>query len=317
MASDEQAAEPAGRSGPAAGNGPETLLVPATLGQVAFFADAGQRARDCQDGLIPVTRDTVLGVMMRERRASLDMRLVGREMDGPGKLAAAAGQVAAIWRESGGLQVVFCDIGLHGGPGEPWTIRGELVGQLSGSGIPADAIRFPGETPWPGAAAGLAAQCAEGRISVLIGSTRDLLRLPFSSGLVTAAHHLDAPYGPADGGPARRRGTTGAGRAARTMTFRYVTESGTDAARWQALDAGLDSATAALRVLTGRPAAPRGILQRSRTPAQAQPTSAAQMEFPAAGPPPDIVGQPLPGGASRPGRAGPAAPTTASAKPRR
>ena len=46
-------------------------------------------------------------------------------------------------------------------------------------------------------------------------------------------------------------------------------------------------------------------------------TSAARLDFPASGLPPAIVGQPLPEGTSRPRRAGPDAPRTASVKPSR
>lgn len=225
-------------------------------------------------GLIPATRDgdTVLRAMEDERRASLDMRLVGHEMDGPGKLARAAEQVAALRQEPGGLQIVFCDIGLHARAGDDWSIRGELAGQLSGHGIPADAIRFPGESPSPGALADLAAECLAGGISVLIGSTRDLTRALLSRGLVTAAHHLDAPFTASDAARRTALEPRHQDHAGRTMTFRYVTDGGTDAARWQALDAGLDTGVEAFRALSGRaPAMTRRGRGTARRPARRTP----------------------------------------------
>jgi hypothetical protein len=53
-----------------------------------------------------------------------------------------------------------------------------------------------------------------------------------------------------------------------------------------------------------------------RNPAQPPPTSPAQLDFPA-GQPPGIVGQPLPGSASRPRPAAPDTPRTSRAKPAR
>lgn len=209
---------------PAAGHGPETLVVPATAAQAAYLADLMQRARDCQDRLVPAPEGTLLQVLSGERRAGLDMRLAGYDMDGPGRIAEVAARVASRWRSHGGLQVVFCDTGLHNGPQDPWSIRSELAAGLSGHGVPRAAFAFPGETRWPAATAALGEMCREGAVSVLIGSTADLLRVPAVPETVTAAHHLDVPFSAFD---ARQRAALEPPGA----VFRYVTGGYTDAVR--------------------------------------------------------------------------------------
>lgn len=251
MTPDGPVAQPGG-SAPAAGHGPETLVVPATAAQAAYLADLMQRARDCQDRLVPVSEGNLLRVLSGERRAGLDMRLAGHEMDGPGRIAEVAARVAGRWRSHGGLQVVFCDTGLHSGPQDPWSIRSELAACLSGHGVPGAVFAFPGETRWPAATAALGETCREGAVSVLIGSTADLLRVPAVSKMVTAAHHLDVPFSAFD---ARQRAALEPPGA----VFRYVTGGYTDAARWGAADAGADLAAAALAALSGpAPAARTG-----------------------------------------------------------
>lgn len=238
---------PDGKSGSAPGA--DLVLVPATRTQAAYLAELGQRARDCMDRLIPPSADSLLAVLSRERRASLDMRLVGFPMGGPGKIDALASQIAAGWRAGAGLQVVLCETGLHSGRGEPWSPRSELAARLAGNGIPVSAVAYPPETPWPAATIELAKGCADGTVSVLIGMTSSLVRVPAIARLITAAHHLDAPYTPAD---ARSRAALAPASSSRN--FRYITEGYADAARWQALGAGSDPSAAVLSAIAGRAA---------------------------------------------------------------
>ena len=88
------------------------------------------------------------------RRAALDLRLVGLPQAVPGKVAAAADRIAAIWEAHrddeyqapdgtsypvrGSLQLVFCDLGT---PGPGWNVYHELRDQL------AAARAAPGDRP--------------------------------------------------------------------------------------------------------------------------------------------------------------------------
>jgi hypothetical protein len=233
----------AGATAPGPG-GLQTIVVPATDEQAGLFSGLSRRVRD---GLLPLAS----GVLVWERECAMDPRSVGHA----GKIAAAAGMVADLQQDAGGLQIVFCDTALHGAPHDEWSVRAELAGRLAGRDFPAAAVRFPGETPWPEGLSSLAAECHAGTVRVLAGATRDLLRVPGIEELVTAVHHLDPPGSAADA----------AGRAslfqrsrvpASGMTYRYLTAPSTDRARWRAVDAGTDPVAAAVSVITGRPAAP-------------------------------------------------------------
>jgi hypothetical protein len=266
MAPGGQAPGSRDEDGAGPGSSTETVRVPPTDAQAAFLAGLGQRARDCQDGLVPPDQDHVLGVMSRERRASLDMRLVGREMDGPGKLAGAAARIGGRWRERGGLQVVFCEDALHGAPLAAWDAAGELAALLAEEGILASAVRFPRGARGPGAIAALAGECAAGAVAVLAGGTRDLIGVPGIQRLIVAAHHLDVPCTARE---AASRAALDPGQPGEGCgTFRYVTEGSSEASGWQAIDAGTDPAAAALQALTGRPAA---VARHSTAPARPAP----------------------------------------------
>ena len=140
------------------------------------------------------------------------------------------------------------DAGLDTAPPR-WNIRGELAMRLNGNCVPASEIRFAADHRR--AAGTLAAECEAGTVRVLIGSTDHLFAVPMHPRFIAAAHHLDAPFSVTDA--ARRDARSPQAGTAAAMTFRYITRESTDAAQWQALDAGGDPHAAALSALTGRP----------------------------------------------------------------
>jgi hypothetical protein len=261
MATDVQQAQtapPAAGPGRPAG-GTETAVVRASPAQASFFARLRQRAADCQAGTVPVSRDNLARVIADGHLADLDMRLVTRDADGPGKIAEAAARIARTWRDNppavAGPQVVFCDTGLPPGFGAGgWDAHSELAALLAEKGIPPDAVRSGlAGIIRDGGAGDLLAAYRDGSVAVLIGSTPELLALP-AGPAPAAVHHLDAPWS-ADASASRAGRQAAPGNPA-CPVVRYVAEGGIDAAMWDALDAGADPAVAALRAVTGRLAVP-------------------------------------------------------------
>jgi hypothetical protein len=279
MATDVQRVQ-AGLPAPAPGRppgGPETVVVPASPAQAAFFARLLHRAAACQSGAVPVSRDNLARVIADGHLADLDMRLVtAGEPDGPGKIAEAADRIARAWRNhppgAAGPQVVFTDTGLPPVPGEGgWDAHGELAAQLAARGLPPGAVRCGlARAVRDGGAGDLLAGCRDGSVAVLIGSTLDILAVPGVPG-PAAVHHLDAPWSAAVA--ARRAGREPSPAGPAGAVVRYVTEGGPGAVMWEALDAGADPAVAALRAVTGRPAVPLPVPRAARSTAARVPAS--------------------------------------------
>ena len=145
------------------------------------------------------------------RRAALDLRLVGLPQTVPGKVAAAADRIAAIWgahRDDeyrapdgtaypvrGSLQLVFCDLGT---PDPRWNVYDELRDQLAARGLPRDSVRFVHEAKTDTDKARLFAACRSGHVAVLVGSTEKMGVGTNVQDRAVALHHLDAPWRPAD-----------------------------------------------------------------------------------------------------------------------
>lgn len=251
----------------------EDVVVAATAGQAAYLAGLRRQARALQPEpcaatlrriqSVPAVTDLMLNVVISERMANMDLRLAGRPMDGPGKIAAAAAQIAGQARQRDGLQVVFCELGLYDHkladlpPETPpsWNVQIELAGELEAHGIHSGKVRFASMPILRkiGAAAELDTGCRIGTVKVLVTDTIAIRELPAAGDLVTAVHHLDVPFSledaqlrdaalARDGAPALRQ-------------FRYITSGYAEAAGWLALAQGREPVQAAQDALAGSPLA--------------------------------------------------------------
>jgi hypothetical protein len=261
--------------GPPAGGAPsqapaEEVIVPATGAQAAYLAVLRRRAAACRDGLVPVSADNMISVLSDERLASLDLRLTGQPMDGPGKIAAAAGRIAGLAAGRRGLQVVFCELGyyraqhasLPDGTRRSWNIDFGLAGELEARGVPSRFIRIASARELSRGAAELAEECRARRVRVLLTDTYGPDLMPAIAGLVTAAHHLDVPF---DAHDAWRRVLALAREGAPAPPqLRYLTSGYTDQAAWLAADAGQGPVAAAQAALDGAPAAAARAARRHR-----------------------------------------------------
>ena len=122
----------------------------ATGAQAAYLAVLRRRAVACRVGLVPVSADDMIGVLGDERLASLDLRLAGQPMDGPGKIAAAAARIADGAAGRCSLQVVFCEprfycsqhAPLPAGTSRSRDIDFGLAGELEARDVPSRAVRI-------------------------------------------------------------------------------------------------------------------------------------------------------------------------------
>lgn len=223
----------------------ETVVCQPSPGQRAYVRSLGARADKIRrESRKPRPGDDNMLVLCTDgRRAALDPRLVGIAEPST-KLAELADRVARIRHENvatryagsdvpGAFQIVFCDQGTPGSFGlqSYGRIRLELVER----GVPADQVRWVHEATTDAARAALFADCRDGAVAVLIGSTDKLGVGTNVQTRLRAVHHADAPWRPSDIEQREGRALRPGNLNPVVSVLRYVTEGTFDAYMWQTL----------------------------------------------------------------------------------
>jgi N12 class adenine-specific DNA methylase len=248
-----------------AGGTAQTVVVAPSDELRGYVGELVARAEAIRNRVVQPDEDNMLKVTGDGRKAALDLRLVGRPPDPDGgKLAAVAGRTAALYHANadrtyrdhdgsasprpGALQLVFCDLGTPR-PGGGWSVYSAMRDQLVDRGVPADRIRFIHDAATDAAKAALFADCRDGRVAVLLGSTEKMGVGTNVQRRLVALHHLDAPWRPSDIAQREGRGLRQGNQNPEVHVVRYVTEASFDVYMWQTLErkAGFIG-----QVLTGR-----------------------------------------------------------------
>jgi hypothetical protein len=232
---------------------PQTVAIEPSGELLDYVRDLGGRATKVRNRAVRPDEDNMLKISGDGRRAALDLRLLGLPQTTPGKIAAAADRITAIWAAHdddeyfdpdgipypgrGSLQLVFCDLGT---PGPGWNVYDELRGQLVVRGLPPEKIRFIHEAKTDRDKARLFAACRTGAVAVLVGSTEKMGVGTNVQDRAIALHHLDAPWRPADvaqrEGRILRQGNLNRDLGRDVEIIRYVTERSFDGYMWQTLE---------------------------------------------------------------------------------
>lgn len=224
----------------------QTVTVDPSDDLLDYVHDLGERAERVRNRAVGPDEDNMLKISGDGRRAALDLRLLGLPQATPGKVAAAASQIAAIWHAHrddeyrrpdgtpypvrGSLQLVFCDLGT---PGPGWNAYGELRDQLTQQGMPREQIRFIHEAKTDRDKGQLFAACRTGSVAVLIGSTEKMGVGTNVQDRAIALHHLDAPWRPADVAQREGRILRQGNLNPEVQIYRYVTAQSFDGYMWQ------------------------------------------------------------------------------------
>lgn len=229
------------------------IAVPAQPELAGYTAGLVQRADDIRGGKVDRQEDNMLSVCTDGRRAALDLRLVGIDPTGHGKVRAAAENIAAIYHATkdnvypdpaqdgaahprrGALQMAFCD------QGTPSADRGDQVygwmrDYLTELGVPAGLIAFIHDAKTDGDKTALFARCRNGEVAVLLGSTDKCGTGVNIQTRMTDVQHIDAPWTPAAVGQRDGRCDRPGNCNEAITIWRYVTERSFDAYMWQALE---------------------------------------------------------------------------------
>jgi N12 class adenine-specific DNA methylase/SAM-dependent methyltransferase len=224
----------------------ETVVVPPSFELKVFMSELAERAEKVRGAKPQRGDDNLLSIASDGRMAALDLRLVGRRTDEPGKIDVAADRIAGIWTEHrddiyprpdgtqhparGSLQIVFADLGTPK-PGE-WSVYEELRSRLVARGLPRERVRFVHEATNDREKGELFAASRNGQVAVLVGSTERMGVGTNVQERAVALHHLDCPWRPADIRQREGRILRQGNRNPEVQILRYVTEASFDGFVW-------------------------------------------------------------------------------------
>lgn len=188
--------------------------------------------------------DSMLLVCNDGRAVALDPQLVGIDEQSP-KIVMVADNMASIYRQNldrrygkssvpGAFQLGLLDLGTPH-PGDA-RVYGRLRALLIARGVPAAKIRFVHEAKTDKARAALFAQCRDGSVSILLGSTA---KVGIGSNIQTrllAVSHICAPWTPAEVEQREGRALRPHNLNPHVDIYRYVTEKTFDSYVWQTLE---------------------------------------------------------------------------------
>ena len=204
----------------------------------SYLEMISHRADDVRSRRVDRTVDNMLKITTDGRKAALDTRLV---MPGPmtiyeSKVVKCASKVADIYAEGNDdhlTQLVFCDSST---PKKDFNIYDELKRLLILFGIPGDEIAFIHDATTENKREKLFRDVRDGRIRVIIGSTAKIGMGVNIQDRLSALHHLDVPWRPADMVQREGRILRQGNRNDKVRIFRYITEGSFDAYSWQLLE---------------------------------------------------------------------------------
>jgi N12 class adenine-specific DNA methylase len=244
----------------------EIVVLAPTPELEGYIAEIADRAEKIASRAVDAHEDNMLLVSTDGRKAALDLRLVdeGMTQSGPVKLDAVASRILAHWQQTkdneyrdevtgqpsalrGGLQLVFSDLGTP--KDDRWDAYSELRLKLVQGGMAPDQVRFMHEAKNDQEKGRLFAAARAGYVSVLIGSTAKMGVGTNVQNRLTAMHHVDCPWRPADLEQRDGRGIRQGNQNAEVGIFRYVVERSFDAYSWQTVGR---KATFIAQIMRGR-----------------------------------------------------------------
>lgn len=217
----------------------------------SFVESLVKRAEAVRRGQVDPRDDNMLAITTDGRKAALDMRLVDpRSPDMPdSKLNVAVRNVIDIYHRTNEdklTQIIWCDLGSPNASGVDAgriNLYADMKRKFVEAGIPAGEVAFIHDAETGDERLTLFRKVNSGEVRILIGSSAKLGTGANIQERLTAAHHLDAPWRPADveqrDGRILRpgnRSTDFASSGGAVDVFRYVTKGSFDAYMWQTLE---------------------------------------------------------------------------------
>lgn len=205
-----------------------------------LVADLGERAEAVRNREVEPREDNMLKITSDGRKLALDQRLSDPTLpdDPERKVNACVRNVLQVWRDTEeikGTQLVFCDLSTPKGDGS-FNVYDDMKQKLMAQGVPPEEIAFIHDAKTEVQKAELFAKVRKGQVRVLLGSTAKMGAGTNVQTRLTALHHLDCPWRPADIEQREGRILRQGNMNQTVKIYKYVTENTFDAYNWSILE---------------------------------------------------------------------------------
>jgi N12 class adenine-specific DNA methylase len=221
------------------GGKPHVVAAPASPELKEFVGTLVERAQRLKGGGVDPRTDNMLKITGDGRKAALDMRLVGGnvEEDVDSKISRAISRIYKTWedtRDKHSTQLVFCDLSTP--HADRFNVYDEVRDRLIAQGIPPKEIAYIHDADTDAQKKTLFDAVNAGRVRILLGSTEKMGAGTNVQKRLKALHHLDAPWRPRDIEQREGRILRQGNGNEKVDIYRYVTEGSFDAYMWQCLE---------------------------------------------------------------------------------
>jgi N12 class adenine-specific DNA methylase/adenine-specific DNA methylase len=211
-----------------------------TPDQKRIVMELAERAEAIRNGDVDSSQDNFLKLTHEARLLSIDPRAIDPEIpDDPNtKLNLCAGKVAGIYQETAGdrlTQLIFCDQGTPKYDGS-FNFYEATKAALLAQGVKAEEIAFIHDAKTDVQREQLFEKVRKGEIRILMGSTEKMGTGMNVQEKLTALHHLDVPWRPADLTQRNGRILRQGNENKEVSIFNYITENTFDSYLWQILE---------------------------------------------------------------------------------
>ena len=205
-----------------------------------LVADLGERAEAVRNREVEPREDNMLKITSDGRKLALDQRLSDPTLpdDPESKVNACVRNVLQVWQDTEeikGTQLVFCDLSTPKGDGS-FNVYDDMKQKMMAQGVPPEKIAFIHDAKTEVQKAELFAKVRKGQVRVLLGSTAKMGAGTNVQTRLTALHHLDCPWRPADIEHREGRILRQGNMNQTVKIYKYVTENTFDAYNWSILE---------------------------------------------------------------------------------
>lgn len=205
-----------------------------------LVADLGERAEAVRNREVEPREDNMLKITSDGRKLALDQRLSDPTLpdDPESKVNACVRNVLQVWQDTEeikGTQLVFCDLSTPKGDGS-FNVYDDMKQKMMAQGVPPEEIAFIHDAKTEVQKAELFAKVRKGQVRVLLGSMAKMGAGTNVQTRLTALHHLDCPWRPADIEQREGRILRQGNMNQTVKIYKYVTENTFDAYNWSILE---------------------------------------------------------------------------------
>lgn len=216
-----------------------------------------KRADAISKGNVTPEQDNMLCVVNDGRKAALDPRLVGINVDYKGsKINSCVQKAYTLWKNHASekaTQIIFCDLGTPSGKKRILNLKSDNLLDISkfniyedirlkliNLGVPDSEIAFIHDANTPIKKAKLFRDFREGSVRILLGSTSKCGEGCNIQDRIIAIHHLTCPWRPSDliqrDGRGVRTGNLIGMKNGKVLIYRYATKGTFDGFSWQTIE---------------------------------------------------------------------------------